>query len=335
MPNNFISKVYVSDILAAKADQQDHARTRLQNISWPSEASADVGPFTVGECKRALFYKVIGVEPSEEMSVRGRYICDAGLFCEHYHIQKYKSLGMFYDEQYKIEFETATRNKVIVSGKVDLIINDDGVLKAIEIKSISAFKASEVFGTTGKLPLPNANNLMQAMLYKYFTKHTELGQRSGIKEVYLMYVNRSDGATFYFEVDLDDSGYPILRAIDQSGKEIYKMNLATQKSYDELLASSREATSDEGRMAELRINVNDIFSKFDEVYTAAKTKVLPEPDYKMIYSTDDLDRDLKCGRITKRKLTMLKKSGETFSDYRCSICSYKRKCLADSGVHFE
>jgi len=334
MPN-FITKIFLSDILAAKAESQDSARTRLQNISWPSEASADVGPFTVGECKRSLFYKVIGVEPSEDFSVRGRYICDAGLLYEHYHIEHFKSLGLFYDDQYKIEFETNTTNKVIVSGRVDVIINDDGILKAIEIKSVSAFKAPEIFGTTGKLPLPAPNNLMQAMLYKYYTKHTELGQRSGIKEVYLMYVNRSDGSTFYFEVDLDDAGYPILRAVNQNGKEIYRMNLGDRKSYTELSVSGSEITSEDSSIAELRINVNDIFKKFNEVYTYAKNKVLPDPDYKMFYSETDLQNELRFGRITKRKVAMLKKAGETYSDYKCTICAYKRKCLGDSGIHFE
>jgi hypothetical protein len=332
--SNFISKVFLSDILAAKEELKDSARVRLQNISWPSEASADVGPFRVGECKRALFYKVIGVQASEEFSIRGRAICDAGLLYEKYHIEKFKAKNLYYEDQYRIEYETNTVNKVIISGKVDLIINDDGVLKAIEIKSVSAFKAPEMFGSTGKLPLPAANNLMQAMLYKYWTKHTELGQRSGIKEVYLMYVNRSDGSVFYYEVDLDEAGFPIIRAVDQVGKEIYKMHLASQKSYEQILAESREATSEEGSIAELRININDIFAKFDDVYTYAKDKMLPAPDYKMIYSAEDLQRELHCGRLTKRKITSLKKSGESYGDYRCSFCSFKKKCLGDSGITF-
>lgn len=332
--SNFISKIFLNDVLKLRAETKDSARTRLQNISWPSEASAQVGPFTVGECKRSLFYKVIGVEASEEFSVRGRYICDAGLLYENYHVERFRNLGLYYDSQYRIEFETDTTNKVKVSGKVDLIVNDDGILKAIEIKSISAFMAPDVFGTTGKLPLPNANNLMQAMLYKYYTKHTELGKRAGIQEVYLMYVNRSDGSTFYYEVDLDEQGFPTLRAIDQNGREIYKMNLQDQKSYDQLLQSAGEATTEEGSLAELRINVNDIFAKFNEVYDHAKSKELPSADYKLVYNSDDLDRELKCGRITKRKITMLKKAGETHGDYKCTICAYKRKCLADSGFNF-
>jgi hypothetical protein len=172
------------------------------------------------------------------------------------------------------------------------------------------------------------------MLYKYWTKYIDLGVRSGIKEVYLMYVNRSDGSTCFFEVDLDDQGYPIIRALDQAGKEIYKMNLADKKSYEELLASSSEASTEEGSIAELRINVNDIFKKFDSVYDHAKTKILPDPDYKLLYSAQDLEREVHCGRLTRRKVSMLKKSGEAYGDYKCSICNYKKKCLSDSGINF-
>jgi len=332
--SNFINTMFLKDIMKVRAESQDSARTRLQNISWPSEASAGVGPFTVGECKRSLFYKVIGAEPSEEMSIRGRAICDAGLMYENYHVERFKTMGLYYDSQYRIEFETKTDNRVIIAGKVDVIINDESILKAIEIKSVSGFKAPEIFGTQGKLPIPAAHNLMQAMLYKYWTKYIDRGVRSGIKEVYLMYVNRSDGATCFFEVDLDEQGYPIIRALDQTGKEIYKMKLADQKSYDELLSRGTEATVEEGSIAELRININDIFKKFDSVYDHAKTKVLPEPDYKLFYSPQDLEREVHCGRLTRRKVSMIKKSGETYSDYKCSICNYKKKCLGDSGIHF-
>lgn len=332
--SNFIREMFIKDILRVKAESKDSARVRLQNVSWPSEASATVGPFTVGECKRALFYKVIGIEPSEEMSVRGRSICDAGLMYEDYHIERFKAIKLYYDSQYRIEFETNTKNKVVITGKIDVIINDDGVLKAIEIKSVSGFKAQEVFGSSSKTPFPFAHNLMQAMLYKYWSKNTEQGQRSGIKEVYLMYVNRSDGSTCFFEVDLDDKGYPIITAFDQSGKELYKMALANQNSYSDLLSHGTDASTEQSHIAELHININDIFSSFDFVYEHAEKKQLPEPDYKVIYSTDDLELEAKSGRLTRRKLSMLKKSGETYSDYKCTVCSYKKRCLSDSGIHF-
>lgn len=330
MYKNFIAKIFSQDLAILSAEED--VKARLENIAWPSECSADVGPYTIGECKRALFYKILGIQPSDDMSVRGAYICEAGLMFEKYHIERFKSFGMLVEEQYKIQFETDTTNKVMIAGKIDCIIEDNKVKNAVEIKSVSAYKAPEVFGQNGKMPLPQSNNLMQAMMYRYWTD-TEQGKKSGIGNVYLMYVNRSDGSTFYYKVDLDDQGYAIITAIDQAGRELYTMRLQEQKSFDTLLREGND-NSDLARIAELRVSTNDIFKKFDQVYTSARNKILPAPDYKTVYSQADLEQALKCGRISKRKLTLLKKNGETYSDYKCTICPYIKKCLSDSGVNF-
>lgn len=335
MGKNFINNIFIKDVIALKKEAENRARTRLENIAWPSEAMVNLGPVNVGECARAMFYKIIGAKATDEMNVRGRYICDAGIMYEKNHIDRFKELGMFVDEQVRIEYETQTVNKVVVTGRMDVVIKDQGVKKGIEIKSVSAFKASDIFGTSGKMPLPAANNLMQAMLYKYWTKYIPEGKAQDIDEVYLMYVNRSDGATFYYKVDLDAQGYPILTAYDQQGNEIYNINLQDSKSYEQLISGSGIATRQEGKLAELRININDIFSKFDEVYTHSKKKILPPTDYKMLFSPEDLEREFKLGRITKRKLTMVKKGTSPYSDYRCSICSFQKRCLSDSGINFK
>jgi len=328
MYKNFIQKIFQKDIAVLKSD--DEVKARIENISWPSECSADLGPYTVGECGRSLFYKILGVKPSN-MSVRGAYICDAGLMFEKYHIERLKTSDMLKDEQFRVVFETETTNKVVITGKVDCVIEDDNKRKFIEIKSVSAFKAPEIFGQNGKMPLPSASNLMQAMMYKHWTI-TEEGQKAQIDEVFLQYVNRSDGSTFYYRVDLDPQGYAIITAIDQAGQELYTMKLQDQKSFDDLMTEGQEDT-ELARLAELRISTSDIFKKFDEVYTCARAKTLPPKDFKNVYSQEDLERAAKCGKISKRKLTTLKKSGETYSDYKCTICNYMKKCLADSGVN--
>lgn len=328
---NFISKMYVQEMTILKSE--DNTKARLENIAWPSECSADLGPYTVGECKRSLFYKILGVTPTEDFSLRGSFICDAGLMYEKYHTERFKSLGLLKDDQLRIQFQTNTSNKILIAGKIDCVIEDSGSRKGIEIKSVSAFKAPEIFGFNGKLPLPAANNLMQAMLYKHWTVNTDQGKESGIDEVYLMYINRSDNSTCWFKVNLDEQGYPIITAIDQVGREVYTMKLQEQKSFTDLLNMAGEGDPEQARIAELRISTNDIFKKFNDVYDNVKTKVLPAPDYKQSYNQEDIDRDVKCGRLTKRKLTAMKKNGETKSDYKCGYCSYMKKCLSDNGVN--
>ena len=335
MDRNFINKIFIKDIIALKEESENRAKIRVQNIAWPSEAMANLGPVNIGECSRAMFYKVIGAQQTDDMSVRGRYICDAGIMYEAFHIEKFKSLGMFIDEQVKIEYQTNTSNKVVISGRMDVLIKDGASKKGIEIKTISAFKAPDVFGSTGKIPLPAANNLMQAMLYKYWTKYVPQGIEQNIDEVYLMYINRSDGSICYFEVDLDNEGYPIITSYDQQGTKLNVHKLQYVRSYEDMLHSSGLATTEEGRLAELRINIHNIFSKFDDVYTAAKRKILPPADYKMLFSPEDLEREVKLGRLTKRKMTMIQKGTSTQSDYKCSICSFQKKCLEDSGINFK
>lgn len=326
MSKNFISTIFIKDITALREQLAGNARVRTEKVAWPSEASANLGPYTVGECGRALFYKVIGASGTDEMSVRGRYVCDAGIIYEKYHIEKLRSMGMLQEEQKRIEYRTETKHKVLIAGKIDAILKDG---TAIEMKSVSAFRAPDAFGTTSKMPLPFASHLMQAMLYRAWL-NTEEGKKSGIKSVYLMYINRSDGSTFYYKVDLDASGYPVITALDQSGKEVHSLNLGSQKSYSDL--AKYGGTTEDARIAELRINIKDIFDKFDSVYDAVETMDLPRTDFKMTYSPDELEKELHIGRISKRKHTMLKNGKTTYADYKCSVCTYKQKCLHDSGV---
>lgn len=331
MYKNFITRIFVTEMASIKDD--DNTRARLENIAWPSECSADLGPFTVGECKRSLFYRILGVTPSEDMSLRGLHICDAGLLYERFHVEKFKSMGLLKEEQTQISYPTETRNRVVITGKMDCIIEFNGARKGIEIKSVSAFKAPEIFGHNNKLPLPSAKNLMQAMLYKHWTVNTEEGKATDIDEVYLMYVNRSDNSTYFYKVDLDEQGYAVLTAIDQAGREIHTVKLQEQKTFEDLANSAGIATQEEGRLAELRISTSDIFGKFDSVYDSVKENTLPAPDFKREYSQEDIDLNLKCGRLTKRKVTAAKKKGDTLSDYQCGYCPYLKKCLSDSGVN--
>jgi hypothetical protein len=328
--SNFITKIYHKDI----ADLKDEGvpRVRLQPVAWPSEALAQLGSMAVGECKRAMFYKVLGSAATEPMSMHGRGICDAGNLYESYNIDKFKKSGMFVSEQNKIEFAIPdSKNSVFVTGRMDVIIETDGVKKSIELKSVSAYKAPKVMGDSKTLPLPAVNNLMQSILYNYYLNNIPAGQALGVQETYLMYINRNDGSVFYYRVMLDDQGYPIISAIDHTGTEIYELKLNSQQSFDQLLQQAGNITGDEARIAELRVNVKDIFSKFDLVYDYTNNKMLPPQDYSIIYNSNEIEREYKLGRISKIKYNKSQK-GEALGDGKCSYCSYRTKCMADSGI---
>jgi hypothetical protein len=278
---------------------------------------------------------MIGQKPTEPMSIRGKAVCESGKMYELLQIQKMKQIGLDPEEQVKIRYQLPNTTKVIThSGKIDAVVAD-GTKKGIEIKSYSNYKVNDISGTDSKIPLPAANNLMQAMLYKYWTVHIPDGIAANIEDIYLMYVNRNDGSVMYFKVELDDNSYPVITAIDYAGRPIgSKIVVADYPGFEDYEAGDEVATPELGRIAELKISATDIFEKFDQVCTQKENRTLPAPDFKVVYTKDDIDRLYQCGRITKRKHTILS-GGEATGDTRCGYCSYRTKCLADSGVNFK
>lgn len=330
---NFITKVFQSDIVSVAKD--DEPRKRLQNIAWPSESLAQLGPIPIGECKRSMFYKILGSTPTEPMSVRGRGICDAGIMYEEYHINKFKKMGMLYDEQAQVEFTMPnTDNKIKCIGRMDAILKYEGTKKVVEMKSVSAYKAPSTMGDSRTLGLPAIKNLMQAMLYKYYLSQTSEGQNLDVEEVYLMYINRSDGSVCYYKIDLDNQGFAVITPYTQAGKEGNAIRLQDVKSFEDLLSESDVSDKNESRLAELRVRITDIFDKFDLCYDYARQQMLPDPDYTHIYSLDQLEQEFKLGRLSKVKYNKAKK-GEAIGDHQCQYCPYLTKCLADSGVRIK
>lgn len=327
---SFIKTIFINDVKRIKSF--DEPRERLQNIAWPSESMAQLGKIAVGECKRAMFYKILGMKPSNPSTVTGMGICDAGIMYESYHINKYKEAGMHVEEQIPIEYSIPnTENKIIISGKGDEVISHQGKLKLIEMKSVSAYKAPSILGNAKNTPMPASHNLMQAMLYKYYLSKTEEGKSKGIDEVYLQYINRSDGTTFFYKVDLNDQGYALITALDSTGKEVYNIDLGKVASYDDLYSSPGYHSLDEGRLAELRISVHDIFKKFDNTYSHARQKILPGKDYSLIWDANEVELQRKLGRISVRKYNAFKSGKDVLGDSKCQYCSYQKHCMKESG----
>lgn len=328
---SFIKTVFLNDIRRVEAGE--NVQSRVQNIAWPSESMAQLGQVAVGECKRAMFYKILGVKPTNPFSVTGQAICDAGLMYESYHIAKYKEAGMHVEEQVKIEYVAPkTNNKIIISGKGDELISHAGKLKLIEMKSVSAYKAPSIMGNDRTTPYPAPHNLMQAMLYKYFYARTEEGKAKGVDEVYLQYVNRSDNSTFFYKVDLTENNYAIITAIDSMGREIYTVNLENVPSYNDLYNQPGVSTPEQGRLAEIRISLNDVFDKFDNAYTHARQEIIPSCDYSLVYNQDELELQYKLGRISKLKYNKMKKGTGVYGDFKCNYCAYQKQCMGESGL---
>jgi len=327
----FIKELYDQDVLRIETERPPIFRE--SNIGWPSEALVTLGDFSVGECSRSLFYKALGIPYSNKMGVRIRRICDSGIMYEHKLIAQFKRMNKHLVDQARIEYAMPdTQNEVILSGKLDAIIKDDGTIKGVEIKSIDGFKAGKIFGEGIRAvsPLPAPNNLMQAMLYKYEANRT-LIEGHEVKEMILLYVNRGSGTTMFFIVDIDKEGYPVVTPISMEGRKHAVVRLADHPGYDALLAHSAVATSDQSRHAELKININSIFNKFDTTYSYIRERELPPKDYKLAYTIEEAEKQYHCGRLSKIKLNKIAK-GEPIGDARCAYCNYRVKCASDDGV---
>jgi len=331
---SFIRKLYENEITEMN-EKFGKVGTRISNISWPSEASASVGPVVVGECKRSLFYKYLGSTPTEDQSVKGKIVCDVGCLYEKFYIDKFKHLKMFVDEQVRIEFVSPTENKIVISGKLDLLATLNQKVSCIEIKSVTAWKYDDIFGSPKKIALPSASNLMQVLLYKYYLTKTEEGKTKGINDVYLMYVNRNDGQIIWFKVDVDEDGYPIITAISADGKVLHTVSVAEFPSFNDFLIGAATADANTSRIAELKVRAQDVFDRFDTIYNYVRSKSLPEKDFSLVYSEEELQKQMLLGRITKQKYARHKNGTSQYGDFKCAYCPYLKKCLSDSGINLK
>lgn len=326
-------RILVKDAMQHLNDTERGPQERIKPIAWPSECSASLGPINVGECQRKLFYKIIGAKETEPIDIKGRGICDAGNMYEEHHINKFKQAGLYEDEQLKISFEIPnSKHKIFVSGRMDLVIKSDDTKQGIEIKSVGGYQATKTMGDSKTMPYPSSSNLMQALLYKYYLTYTEEGKALGIEEVYLMYIDRAYNTTFYYKIDLDRDGWSIITAIDQYGKEVYSINTKDIPSFEERLnMPGKTYKSEDARQSEIRINIYDVFQKFDKIYDYVDQKMLPPCDYSHVYTKDELNKELKVGKISKQKYNAAMK-GQPLGDSKCNYCSYRTKCLSDSGI---
>ncbi len=334
----FISKLFSKRLYAVNNDRPPLYRE--QNVIWASEGIADLGAgFTTGECQRSLFYKFLGQETTNPMSVRVRNICDAGIMYEDSIIDEFKKEGLYIDDQIRMEYVSEqTVNKIITSGKMDLMIKEGDKTIGIEIKSIASYKVATVFGDERNFPLPAAKNLIQAMHYKRKSTLGPVLCNDGVERtvdtVYLLYVDRGTYCKMYFEVDLDEDGYGIITPIDENGQKHETIHLQNVDSYKTLLEHSTTATKEQSRLAELRFSLDDVINKFDLVYSYVRNDpqpILPPKTYSLVYTDEQVEREYHVNRISKLKYNKHFKKHEPVGDMLCSFCNFRDKCMAEDG----
>jgi hypothetical protein len=123
--------------------------------------------------------------------------------------------------------------------------------------------------------------------------------------------------------------------IGPEGELLQVIETAKYPTLRELSLTSEEKDPNSARISSLRINIDSIYQKFDEIFQARKAKTLPPKDYKLLYTIEDAKTLYHCGLMTARKFKMIQKGTKTDGDDACSMCQYQKKCLEDTGINLK
>lgn len=132
---------------------------------WPSEASCELpNGKVIGKCMRASFYQWTGADVTNPAEAFIMTLAEIGNFLEEKTRTEYKRKGIYPEEanqkaNRKCSVEIFSGG--VLSGKVDILVEDENENIGVEVKSYS--------NSTHKIVArPKDNHLLQAFLYAVF-----------------------------------------------------------------------------------------------------------------------------------------------------------------------
>lgn len=216
-----------------------------------------------------------------------------GNMIEDWVIDKFKSAGIYLDSNVKL-----VDNDLNISGEIDILCAYPDTSKkfVVEVKSYngSNYGASkDVLGSKDSLPKPKDGYILQVVTYLLMLK------RYGIDEVYLFYVDKSAKSLYnckQFRFFLEGSTI-CYQTLHQGVWKVIK---------------------------ETRFDTNDIIERNKAVIQLLELDVVPDPDYKITYSVEDIEDAFERGEITKTRYEKVRNSGfiEEMGSWQCAYCPY-------------
>ena len=256
---------------------------------YPSHSSAYVDHTTYkrleGRCLRSAYYSCTGVQEDIELTVQKNLLFKIGDYTELMILDLLERKGILKDKGVKFEIP-----KYKIAGKLDGIIELNGKLVGLEIKSIGSnkYSNSQIFGSPWNPPTPKWQNLFQTLIYCYAFRAT-------IDEFILFYIRRDTCEIKEFKVSICPEGdkiYPVINGqIDR------------------------------------RYNMNDILLRYKVLIEFLEKKELPPREFMKIYPAKEIAIYKKLGIISQRQLELYKI--EPFGDYECKFCGYSKLCDAN------
>lgn len=276
-------------------------RSKGRGTFWPSEASAQfTNQFneveTVGKCKRATFYRLKGLKPTNPPSSKSQVIFLLGNLIEDQLVEMWKQMGLW--ENNSVRWEDKEKN---LSGEFDCILREGNRLYGVECKSFYGYHANkQILGYwEGRAPnkrfiygRPKDEHLMQAAIYADQTR----GQLEGFK---IFYCSRDNNEFKEFNITTTEDGTIFIN----------------------------------GR-AETRFTMNDVYSRYTQLQQHLDEESIPDKDY--TYKPDDatVQKLFERGDVSKSAYEAHVAGKESYTDFHCSYCEYKDHCQGPNSNSF-
>jgi len=305
-------------------DEERSKRKREKNRMWPSESSIRLDdlphPIVIGECGRALYYKLTGAKITDPVSSRSLISMWIGKSLEQAIIQSILSFEPIIgreifpkctlkDEEtgkeqefratnYKYQYSVpAPSGRIItISGEIDGMINETENRSPyiIEIKTEYG-RGAKKDNDKDKEYRPRLSYLMQVYHYLYyFTNKLDPNFRD--KDITSADINILDRGNGFSSVHKIEFNKGILHV---NGKPI---NFITLKG---------------------------MLNKWDEVLEYVENKTVPPRDYSKKWTPKHMESLCEIGELSNEEYKSLCRTGKEKGDWQCNgYCQYRSLCYA-------
>ena len=272
---------------------------------YPSSASCYNAQSTrehdvIGGCNRASFYRCSKHPESDASGIWSQYVFAGGNIWEKWILSKLSmgDKGILLGSNLK--FNDLDR---YISGEIDGIFLDTERQEKIliEVKTFFGYQGKKkICGNKTISPSPKDEHLLQALLY--------LDQfKDQASKIVLMYFARDDHSRMEFHVTLED--------VD--GKTCPKISYFRNNGWHQY--------------TDVRISIEDVYRRYDELMVSMKLKVIPPTDYEHEYSPETIRELFDSGDIGKTAYAAWSRNSgrNPIGHWRCAkYCNYRTTCLA-------
>jgi hypothetical protein len=244
-----------------------------------------------GSCLRQSFLRSTGNIKGTTPSVHTMWIWELGKSVENILVEQYKQMGIWFANNLKFYNEEYN-----LSGEIDAVLKDpDGNLFFAEIKSFYGYYAArQIIGGPRVGPgRPKTSQLLQTLVYLNEFKDTfPYGK--------MIYYARDSEKRAEFDITLEEEVPGVTRPVING-------------------------------VTDVRFTIEDIYARFKDLQHHIENNVLPEPDFKIKYSAEEIEAGFQYGDISKTAYEKWQKGKGTVGDWQCRYCDFERICWNRNG----